>query len=78
MLPPGAGAPFAFKDSLRFAVTSVLIDAQTQRFIADSCLSVPDIQTQLNFEIANCQQNSFTAETNLIQRRLASTLKWPH
>ena len=40
--------------------------------------SVPDIQTQLNFEIANGQQNSFTAESDLIQRRLASTLKWPH
>ena len=31
-----------------------------------------------HFEISNGQQNSFTAETDLVQRRLASILKWPH
>ena len=85
MLPQGAGAPFAFKDSmihpvvqfiLHFAVTR--IDSRTKRFTNESRLSLPDIQTQLNFEIANGQQNSLTAESKLIQRRLASTLKWPH
>ena len=51
------------------------MDSRTERFSTESRLSLLDIQTQLNFEIANVQQNSFTAETNLIQRRLASTLK---
>ena len=88
MLPPGAGTPLAFKDSMMHQVvqvtqyvsqlTSFFINARTQGLTAESCLSVPDIQTQLNFEIANGQQNSFTAESDLIQRRLASTLKWPH
>ena len=41
-------------------------------------LSVRNIQTQLNFEIPYGQQNSFTAETDLNQRKLASTLKWSH
>ena len=51
------------------------IDSRTKRFTTESHLSLPDIQTQLNFEIANRQQNSFTAETDLNQRKLASTLK---
>ena len=54
------------------------INARTLKITAESCLSVPVIQTQLAFEIANGQQTSFMAETDLIQRRLASTLKWPH
>ena len=54
------------------------INARTLKLTAESCLSVPVIQTQLAFEIANGQQTSFMAETDLIQRRLASTLKWPH
>ena len=54
------------------------IKAQTLKLTAESCLSVPVIQTHLAFEIANGLQTSFMAETDLIQRRLASTLKWPH
>ena len=53
-------------------------DSRAERISTESRLSLLDIQTQLNFQIANVQQNSFKAETNLIQRRLASTLKWPH
>ena len=41
-------------------------------------LTVHSIQTQLYFEILYGLQNRFTAETDLIQRRLASTLKWSH
>ena len=59
-------------------LTSFFINARTQGLTDKSCLWVPDIKTQLNFEISNGQQNNFTAQTNLIQRRLASTLKWPH
>ena len=33
---------------------------------------------ELSFEIANGQQTSSIAETYLNQRRLPSTLKWPH
>ena len=33
---------------------------------------------ELALEIANGQQTSSMAETDLIQRRLASTLNWPH
>ena len=36
------------------------------------------MQTQLNFEIPYGQQNSFTAETDLNQRKLATTLKWSY
>ena len=36
------------------------------------------MQIQLNFEIPYGQQNSFAAETDLNQRKLASTLKWSH
>ena len=54
------------------------IDPRTNRFTTESRLSLPDTQTQLNFEIANGQPTSFMAETDLIQRSLTSTLKWPH
>ena len=54
------------------------ISARTLKLTAESFISVPVIQTQLAFEIANGQQTSFMAVTDLIQRRLASTLKWPH
>ena len=40
------------------------------RDLQELCLDL-DIQTQLNFEISNGQQNSFTAETALVQRRVA-------
>ena len=45
---------------------------------ARSIIEVPDMQRQLYFEILDGQQNSFTAETDLNQRKLASTLKWSH
>ena len=39
-----------------------------QSITAVSYLSIPDIQThELNFDIPHVQQNSFTAETDLIQ-----------
>ena len=53
------------------------INARTLKLTAESCLSVPVIQTQLAFEITNGLQTSFMAETDLIQRWGASTLKWP-
>ena len=61
-----------------YAFRSVL-DRFTMQEIYNWKLSfISDIQTQLNFEISKGQQNSFTAETALVQRRLASTLSWPH
>ena len=60
---------------LHLQLPCYFIDSRTERFSTESRLSLLDIQTQLNFQIANVQQNSFTAENNLIQRRLASTLK---
>ena len=54
------------------------INAQTLKLTAESCLLVPVIETQLAFEIANGQETSFMSETDLIQRRVASTLKLPH
>ena len=60
--------------TVHFAVSTVLLQCTNP----ETCLSDPVIQTLLNFEIAYGQQNSFTAETDLNQRKLASTLKWPH
>ena len=54
------------------------INARTVKLTAESCVIVPVIETHLAFEIANGQQTNFMAETDLIQRRLASTLKWPY
>ena len=64
--------------TIHFPVTS-LLHPFTMQEIYNWNLSLDlDIQTQLNFEISNGQQNSFTAEPALVQRRLASTLSWPH
>ena len=54
------------------------INARTVKLTAESCVIVPVIETHLAFEIANGQQTSSIAETYLNQRRLPSTLKWPH
>ena len=61
-----------------YAVSSVL-----HRFTMQGILQLKvvfrsrHIQTQLNFEISNGQQNSFTAETALIQRRVVRSIgKW--
>ena len=79
--------PFAFKHSmihwlvqftLHFAVTSVFHQCTNPETRAESCLSVPIIQTQLAFQLPNGHQTSFMAETDLIQRRLALTLKWQY
>ena len=60
-------------------VVSCVLHRFTMQEIYNWKLSLDlDIQTQLNFEISNGQQNSFTAEPALVQRRLASTLSWPH
>ena len=68
-----------FDDSHYISQLAVFfINARTLKITAESCLSVPVIQTQLAFEITNGLQTSFMAETDLIQRKLASTLKWPH
>ena len=65
-----------FDDSHYISQLAVFfINARTLKITAESCLSVPVIQTQLAFEIANGQQTSFMAETDLNQRKLASTLK---
>ena len=64
--------------TIHFPVTSLLHPFTMQEIYNwKLCLDL-DIQTQLNFEISNGQHNSFTAETGLVQRRLASTLSWPH
>ena len=63
---------------LHLQLPCYFIDSRTERFSTESRLSLLDIQTQLNFEIPYGQQNSFTAETDLNQRKLASTFKWPH
>ena len=62
--------------TLHFAVS--FINARTLKITAESCLSVPVIQTQLAFEIVNGQQTTFMAENDLIQRRIPSPLKLPH
>ena len=75
---------FAFKDSLSRAIhitfcsCQFVIDAQTKRFIDHRYKVSFSSQHTVKFEIPYGQQNSFTAETDLIQRSLASTLKWPH
>ena len=79
--------PFAFKDpiipwlvqfTLHFAVSSVLYQCTNPETHRWKLSLDADIQTQLNVEISNGQENSFTAETDLNQRKLASTLKWSH
>ena len=77
---------FAFKDSLSRAIhitfcsCQFVIDAQTKRFIVHRYkVSFSSQHTDtVKFEIPYGQENSFTAETDLIQRSLASTLKWPY
>ena len=71
-----------FNDSLTRAIhiasSSSMCKQRDPSIPAIRYLSVPNIQTQLYFEILYGLQNRFTAETDLIQRSLASTLKWPH
>ena len=64
--------------TLHFVVTSVFHQCTNPETRAESCLSVPIIQTQLAFQLPNGHQTSFMAETDLIQRRLALTLKWQY
>ena len=76
---PIAAGPYLrsrFDDSLSraiyitFGISSSMHKPRDLSITAIRYLSVPDIQTQLNFEILYGHQNSFTAETDLIQQRL--------